>query len=133
VLGAPKTGDFYPAPGGKLRNAVIHLAEADAHFFCHIPLAKAGFLAQDLQQPIKDFLFRNMVHGMNFIDRGWVMSRKKSQDMGFIFSQPQWVGRTGCFLALIEQDKLASHHARGGSIWVHKAKKPASLLNLQQC
>ena len=78
----PPKGNLYPSFRRKLRNTVVHLAEADTHFFRHITLAKIGVLAQHLQQAVADFLFIVVVHRMNFIGERPFFVKGKMFGMG---------------------------------------------------
>ena len=63
--GAFESFDFDDALVAEFREDVVGFPQADPHFFCHFTLSKLGFLGQDLQEAISDFLFVSTVHGSN--------------------------------------------------------------------
>ncbi len=62
--------DLDEAPFGQLRDAVVHLAHTDPHFFGHVPLAQPGFLGQEVEQAVVDLLVVIVVHGLNLLEDG---------------------------------------------------------------
>jgi len=58
--------DLHESLLGQLREAVVDVAQADAHAPGHLPLGQGGVLAQDLEQAVAYFVLIG-VHGMNVL------------------------------------------------------------------